>query len=208
MRGSYWCRVISRSLKFSFGLVFHSLVRVLIEFAILGLAFTGLWAMRLKEVVHGHFAFEISLVVSAVLIFIGIFIGSVACMPAILDREMRDRSKKRMAKSRASRARFSQKIIELSRPPNNPKLENFRNTLNGLDPWMVELLKALAFKGPMNEPMALAHFGTSGIAPVHLHLLSILDGKTAWLNRDPYGKFTISEKVEKELIEIFQSQAR
>jgi hypothetical protein len=171
---------------------------------------TGLlWAFGFRDVVHEHLPWEASLSISAVVVFSVMFcLVTIFWTPAIMDGELRRKMKKRMISSRTLRANLSQKIVDLSRPPNNPKLENFRNTLNGLEPWMVELLKALAFKGPMNEPMALAHFGTSGIAPVHLHLLSILDGKTAWLNRDPYGKFTISEKVEKELIEIFQSQAR
>src|ERR1700728_1671090 len=147
MRGSYWCRVISRSYRSSFKVVFHSGKTILMHAIILAVGTGLLWAFGFRDVVHEHLPWEASLSISAVVVFSVMFcLVTIFWTPAIMDGELRRKMKKRMISSRTLRANLSQKIVDLSRPPNNPKLENFRNTLNGLEPWMVELLKALAFK--------------------------------------------------------------
>lgn len=155
-----------------------------------------LWVFGLRDVVHEHLPWEVSLALSAVAVFLTMFFLMVLFWtPAVLDKEIRQSAKKQMVKSLARRERLSQKIIELTPPPETERDKRVKQKLSELSEWEQKAVRELFVQVTMTNAMAAKFLGMKEFE----RPLAQIKDKLLWLERDQYDNYTIKADIKPHL---------
>lgn len=204
----YWGCVFARASRGAFRFAFHDWKRIGVEIAALVLSTLGLSSIGLQTVVHEHAPWEISLIASAIIIFVVVFIYHLITVPAQMAREERTNATNQATAAADREAELSREIDRLNSvalPEDKTAAEriaSMKARIAMMPAWMRDLLREVVIHRLMNETDAIAWLAKAGHAR-NDHPLSNINSQTHWLIRDQYGTFTIVPALEGDLRKVF-----